>query len=76
MTFEKEYRLDGKAAIVTGASQGKYDVTDILQRTPTRRLVEVDDVANAVIFLASDAASSITGVNLPVDGGWQAYGYI
>jgi NAD(P)-dependent dehydrogenase (short-subunit alcohol dehydrogenase family) len=56
-------------------ARGIYDVTDILQRTPSRRLVEVEDVANAVLFLASDAASSITGVNLPVDGGWQAYGY-
>ena len=28
------------------------------------------DVANACLFLASDAARQITGVDLPVDGGW------
>ena len=36
---------------------------------------EIDEIAAAVVFLNSDAARSITGVNLPVDGGWQAYGY-
>ena len=36
---------------------------------PLGRLGEVEDVANAVVFLASDRASWITGVTLPVDGG-------
>jgi 3-oxoacyl-[acyl-carrier protein] reductase len=36
---------------------------------PMQRIGEPDDVARAVIFLASDAASWITGVVLPVDGG-------
>jgi NAD(P)-dependent dehydrogenase (short-subunit alcohol dehydrogenase family) len=36
---------------------------------PLGRLGEPQDVANAVLFLASDAASWITGVTLPVDGG-------
>ena len=55
-------------------ARGDYELADILKRIPTRRLVEVDDIANAVRFLASDAAGSITGVDLPVDGGWKAYG--
>ncbi len=36
---------------------------------PLRRLGEPEDVANAVVFLSSEAASWITGVVLPVDGG-------
>ena len=36
------------------------------------RIAEADEVAAAIVFLASDAASDITGVILPVDGGWSA----
>jgi NAD(P)-dependent dehydrogenase (short-subunit alcohol dehydrogenase family) len=41
-------------------------------RLPLRRLGTADDVARAVVFLASDAAAWITGVALPVDGGATA----
>lgn len=41
-------------------------------RLPLRRLGTADDVARAVVFLASDAAAWITGVALPVDGGASA----
>jgi NAD(P)-dependent dehydrogenase (short-subunit alcohol dehydrogenase family) len=39
---------------------------------PLGRVGEPDDVANAALFLASDAAAWITGVVLPVDGGLMA----
>jgi NAD(P)-dependent dehydrogenase (short-subunit alcohol dehydrogenase family) len=42
----------------------------ILARTPMKRWGTPADVASAVLFLASDAASFVTGVILPVDGGY------
>jgi len=47
-----------------GRSQG------ILDRTPMKRWGRPEDVARAVLFLASDAAGFITGSILPVDGGY------
>jgi NAD(P)-dependent dehydrogenase (short-subunit alcohol dehydrogenase family) len=44
----------------------------LLQDTPMGRFVEPEEVAAAILFLASDAAAMITGVTLPVDGGWTA----
>jgi len=41
-------------------------------RVPMRRLVTTDEVANAFVFLASDAASGITGIDLRVDCGLTA----
>jgi NAD(P)-dependent dehydrogenase (short-subunit alcohol dehydrogenase family) len=45
----------------------------IVQRTPLGRWGQPDDVAGAVLFLCSDAARFITGVVLPVDGGYSIY---
>ena len=42
---------------------------DALSRNPMGRMASPQDIANAVLFLASPAASFITGVNLVVDGG-------
>jgi NAD(P)-dependent dehydrogenase (short-subunit alcohol dehydrogenase family) len=44
----------------------------LMQDTPMGRFVEPEEVAAAILFLASDAAAMITGVTLPVDGGWTA----
>jgi NAD(P)-dependent dehydrogenase (short-subunit alcohol dehydrogenase family) len=45
------------------------------KRCPLGRAAEPGQVAKAILFLASDDAACITGVTLPVDGGWLACGY-
>jgi glucose 1-dehydrogenase len=42
-------------------------------RTPFHRLGQPGDVAGAALFLASDDARYVSGINLLVDGGWMAY---
>ena len=46
--------------------------SETLNNIPLGRFAELSDVASAVVFLASDAASMITGTSLLVDGGWTA----
>ena len=45
----------------------------VLDRIPLGRLGTVEEVASAVVFLASPAASLVTGSSLLVDGGWTAW---
>ncbi len=45
----------------------------ILAQIPLRRLGAPDDVANAVAWLASPQSSYVTGMTLPVNGGWRFY---
>jgi NAD(P)-dependent dehydrogenase (short-subunit alcohol dehydrogenase family) len=54
--------------------EGKVDIERLERRTPMGRIGSVDDVANAAAYLLSDLSAYISGVNLPVDGGWLAYG--
>ena len=47
---------------------------ELLMRTPQGRFGKVEEVVGAAVFLASEAASYVTGVVLPVDGGFLASG--
>lgn len=48
-------------------------IRQITQRTPMRRIGQPDDLAGAVIYLAADASSFVTGQNIIVDGGWSSW---
>lgn len=62
-----------KTPINTGAWDTPQAEAELLKLIPYGRVGEVDDVARAVVWLASDHADYVTGVNLYVDGGMTLY---
>jgi len=68
-----------------GDTQGSVDLMgeELMERfrregfegVPLKRLASVDDIAEAFLYLSSDAASYVTGHNLVVDGGLTTYAY-
>jgi NAD(P)-dependent dehydrogenase (short-subunit alcohol dehydrogenase family) len=54
--------------LLDGTERGR----EFLLRTPMRRFGKVDELVGAAVFLASDAASFVTGHLLVVDGGFLA----
>ena len=53
---------------------GKIDVDRVRRRTPMGLLGTAEDIADGMMFLASDRSRFITGVTLPIDGGYCAFG--
>ena len=62
--------------IFTGMTEGRLQRNDFrdwaLKRTPIGRISEAQDIANGVLYLASDESSFVTGTELVIDGGFLA----
>jgi NAD(P)-dependent dehydrogenase (short-subunit alcohol dehydrogenase family) len=56
--------------------QGLIDVDAYLAHTPLARLGQPGDIAEAVLYLASERSSFLTGQVIVPDGGWTAFGWI
>jgi NAD(P)-dependent dehydrogenase (short-subunit alcohol dehydrogenase family) len=61
-------------ALQAAIDRGERDVSTLAANAALGRLVEPEEIARAVAFLAGPEAAAITGVNLPVDGGWLVAG--
>ncbi|MGN6188189.1 MAG: SDR family NAD(P)-dependent oxidoreductase [Conexibacter sp.] len=64
------------AMVQEAIDQGLIDVAAYEARTPLRRLGRPEEIAEAVLYLASDRSSFTTGQTLVPDGGWTAFGWI
>jgi 3-hydroxybutyrate dehydrogenase len=67
-----EAQIEGQAkAHAISREKVIHDV--LLAQQPNKRFVTVEELGALAVFLATDAAASITGIALPVDGGWTAH---
>ena len=64
------FRTDMNSALLDGTPRAQQ----VLLRTPMGRFGKLDELVGAAVFLASDAASFVTGHLLVVDGGFLASG--
>lgn len=67
-----EAQIDGQAR-AHGISREQVIHDVLLAQQPNKRFATVEELGALTVFLASDAAASITGIALPVDGGWTAH---
>ena len=67
-----EAQIDGQAK-AHGISRDQVIRDVLLAQQPNKRFATVEEIGALAVFLASEAAASITGIALPVDGGWTAH---
>ena len=67
-----EAQIDQQAA-AHGISREAVIRDVLLAQQPNKRFASVEEIGAVVVFLAGDAAASITGAAIPVDGGWTAH---
>ncbi|MGJ5203505.1 3-hydroxybutyrate dehydrogenase [Bradyrhizobium sp. HKCCYLR20261] len=67
-----EAQIDGQAR-AHGISRDQVIRDVLLAQQPNKRFATVDEIGSVAVFLSSAAAASITGIALPVDGGWTAH---
>jgi 3-hydroxybutyrate dehydrogenase len=67
-----ERQVEGQAK-AHGISRDEVVKKIFLAEQPNKRFATVEEIAGTVVFLCGEAAASITGVALPVDGGWTAH---
>jgi 2-deoxy-D-gluconate 3-dehydrogenase len=62
-----------RTPLTEGIFQSEDFLHSVLTRTPNGKLATPESIADAVVFLSSPRADMITGITLPVDGGWTAW---
>ena len=67
-----EAQIDGQAK-AHGISRDQVIRDVLLAQQPNKRFATVEEIGALTVFLASEAAASITGTALPIDGGWTAH---